>query len=462
MIEEHLQEILNTPPLALDEILSARERRADTQRQLLEEGQGTLICLTLNIAGAVKSAPLFTKAFEEGKSRILTQLRFERAEIGKCIERHERTGDELYLLVDLDLVTAKRRMVEIEEGFALGRLLDIDVMAKGVPKISRQQLGLPPRRCLVCGEMAAACARSRRHDIREILRRTVELIDGYFVGEYADRVAGHACRALLYEVHIAPKPGLVDRENSGAHRDMDEFTFFDSACALYPYFRECAKKGALYREEPEALFALLRMDGKLAEQRMLRATGGVNTHKGAIFSMGIFCAVMGSMMEEGFGESAFAARCKALCRDLLRDFEGLEPKGESFLRRASVPRLRHHRHPWRGGAGVPFGAAGRPARPAGGKRSGQKPQRRCAGCPAAADPGGAGHQYPHPLRPPNVAMGAAASREGTGTGRRPRADAGAGPRLYRVQPKPRRLRRPAGAELVFVFYGPISGWFCPA
>ena len=159
MIEEHLQEILNTPPLALDEILSARERRADTQRQLLEEGQGTLICLTLNIAGAVKSAPLFTKAFEEGKSRILTQLRFERAEIGKCIERHERTGDELYLLFDLDLVTAKRRMVEIEEGFALGRLLDIDVMAKGVPKISRQQLGLPPRRCLVCGEMAAACAR---------------------------------------------------------------------------------------------------------------------------------------------------------------------------------------------------------------------------------------------------------------------------------------------------------------
>ena len=249
------------------------------------------------------------------------------------------------MLVDLDLVTAKRRMVEIEEGFALGRLLDIDVMAKGVPKISRQQLGLPPRRCLVCGEMAAACARSRRHDIKEILRRTVGLIDGYFVGEYADRVAGHACRALLYEVHIAPKPGLVDRENSGAHRDMDEFTFFDSACALYPYFRECAQKGALYRDQPEALFALLRMDGKLAEQRMLRATGGINTHKGAIFSMGIFCAVMGSMMEEGFGESDFAARCKALCRDLLRDFEGLEQKenlsyGERLYRDYGITGIR--------------------------------------------------------------------------------------------------------------------------
>ena len=87
------------------------------------------------------------------------------------------------------------------------------------------------------------------------------------------------------------------------------------------------------------------MDGKLAEQRMLRATGGVNTHKGAIFSMGIFCAVMGSMMEEGFAESAFAARCKALCRDLLRDFEGLEQKenlsyGERLYRDYGITGIR--------------------------------------------------------------------------------------------------------------------------
>ena len=204
------------------------------------------------------------------------------------------------------------------------------------------------------------------------------------------------------------------------------------------------------------------MDGKLAEQRMLRATGGVNTHKGAIFSMGIFCAVMGSMMEEGFGESAFAARCKALCRDLLRDFEGLEQKenisyGERLYRDYGITGIR-------GEAAQGFPSVLQVGLPAlrEGSEAGQKPQRRCAGCPAAADPGGAGHQYPHPLRPPNAAMGAAAGREGTGTGCRPRADAGAGPRLYCAQPKPRRLRRPAGAELVFVFYGPISGWFCPA
>ena len=140
MIEQDLQQILEVPPLSLQEILDARERRAATQQEMLCN-EGTLISFTLNIAGAIKSAPLFSIAFEEGKYRILTQLRFEQAKILRSVERHERTGDELYLLTDLDLVTTKRRMVEIEEGFALGRLFDIDVLAKDVPKISRQQLG---------------------------------------------------------------------------------------------------------------------------------------------------------------------------------------------------------------------------------------------------------------------------------------------------------------------------------
>ncbi len=327
MIEQDLQQILEVPPLSLQEILDARERRAATQQEMLCNA-GTLISFTLNIAGAIKSAPLFSIAFEEGKHRILTQLRFEQAKILRSVERHDRTGDELYLLTDLDLVTTKRRMVEIEEGFALGRLFDIDVLAKDVPKISRQQLGLPPRRCLLCGEMAAACARSRRHSVQQLLRRTVELIDGYRIEEWADKVAGLACRALLYEVHVAPKPGLVDRENSGAHRDMDEFTFLSSASALYPYFRDCATKGALYREKPKELFLLLRMDGKLAEERMLLATGGINTHKGAIFSMGIFCAVLGSFIGQPFDLCVFAQRCKILCEDLLRDFEGLDKKDQ--------------------------------------------------------------------------------------------------------------------------------------
>ena len=153
-------------------------------------------------------------------------------------EVHQPTGDELCLLTDLEPLEVKRLMTQIEEDGALGRLFDIDVMTAESPKISRQQLSLPPRRCLLCEQQAAVCARSQAHDIRQLQSRTVKIICEQLMGRYAEDIASTACRALLYEVHTAPKPGLVDRENSGAHSDMQETTFFDSSCALYPYFRQ--------------------------------------------------------------------------------------------------------------------------------------------------------------------------------------------------------------------------------
>lgn len=93
-----------------------------------------------------------------------------------------------------------------------------------------------------------------------------------------------------------PKPGLVDRRNSGSHTDMDSFTFMSSAAALYPYFEACAKVGreTMDRPAPET-FAALRPLGCEAEGEMLDATGGVNTHKGAVFSIGITCAALGRL-----------------------------------------------------------------------------------------------------------------------------------------------------------------------
>ena len=125
----------------------------------------------------------------------------------------------------------------------------------------------------------------------------------------SQRLALCAQKALLYEVSVTPKPGLVDRAGSGAHRDMDFYSFLDSAAALLPYFERCAACGeeaAERRREqtgrqgqaPEDawlqdLLPALRQYGILAEQAMLRATGGVNTHKGAIFLLGLLTAAAG-------------------------------------------------------------------------------------------------------------------------------------------------------------------------
>lgn len=107
-----------------------------------------------------------------------------------------------------------------------------------------------------------------------------------------------ARKALLEEVYTTPKPGLVDLYSNGAHTDMDVTTFEKSAEALYPYFVRMALQGYLYRCTPEMLFCEIRKTGMDAEQAMYWATKGVNTHKGLIFTLGIFCAAAGRCIYE--------------------------------------------------------------------------------------------------------------------------------------------------------------------
>ena len=106
------------------------------------------------------------------------------------------------------------------------------------------------------------------------------------------RRIGLAATAALYdELALAPKPGLVSFVDSGSHGDMDAGTFLLSLYALRPYFEAIAVLG--WRGEP---FEALQACGIAAEARMLAATGGVNTHRGAVFSLGLLCAAAGAAL----------------------------------------------------------------------------------------------------------------------------------------------------------------------
>ena len=93
---------------------------------------------------------------------------------------------------------------------------------------------------------------------------------------------------------LTPKPGLVDRRNTGAHDDMDRPLFHRSAGALAPYFRQFAARG-MAGASPRELQSL----GRQAEHAMLDATGGVNTHKGALYSFALLLSAMGRCLAEG-------------------------------------------------------------------------------------------------------------------------------------------------------------------
>lgn len=108
------------------------------------------------------------------------------------------------------------------------------------------------------------------------------------------RFFSDACRsALILEVETTPKPGLVDLHDTGSHRDMDCDSFRSSAQAIAPCLGEMARLGYQWQKPLPLLFSGIRSVGVEAERLMFLATGGVNTHKGAIFSMGILAAAAG-------------------------------------------------------------------------------------------------------------------------------------------------------------------------
>lgn len=138
-------------------------------------------------------------------------------------------------------------------------------------------------------------------------------------------VATLAVRAALLEAAAEPKPGLVCPHSSGAHRDMDFDTFVRSALALGPYFGRAhalgwATRGAL----PTGVFPRLRALGLAAERSMFRATGGINTHKGLIFSLSLFCAALGRLSGRKLRAAELCVTAGAFARGIVaRDFAPL-------------------------------------------------------------------------------------------------------------------------------------------
>jgi triphosphoribosyl-dephospho-CoA synthase len=116
-----------------------------------------------------------------------------------------------------------------------------------------------------------------------------------------------ALDALHEELDLSPKPGLVTPRDRGAHADMDHATFAASLRALRGTFGAAARAGMA-----RAPFAALRALGVDAEARMLAATRGVNTHRGAIFTLGLLAAAAGRLAAAG-------ARCEPWAlRDAIR------------------------------------------------------------------------------------------------------------------------------------------------
>lgn len=150
--------------------------------------------------------------------------------------------------------------------------------------------------------------------------------------EFCEFVSNIAIKSILFEVSTSPKPGLVDRYNSGAHKDMDFFTFVRSTSVLGPYFYNCTKAGFYFSgNDYRELLIDIRPIGIKAEKDMFKATGGINTHKGIIFSMGIIAAAAGSLFKESgklyYNYLEIAERTKLISKGITKELENVHNKG---------------------------------------------------------------------------------------------------------------------------------------
>ena len=155
----------------------------------------------------------------------------------------------------------------------------------------------------------------------------------------AAQLGAQAVASLIDEARLSPKPGLVDSRGSGAHGDLNLALMERSAIALQPAFAAMAQAGATAAASTIELRETLGRLGRDAEASMMLATGGINTHRGAIWALGLLAAA--AAIEQGNASAAHPAAIAATAGAIARHADRNAPaftgnKGEQACRAFNV------------------------------------------------------------------------------------------------------------------------------
>ena len=277
----------------LAQVLDAKEKRFERQQRLLHEYGLPLVSLTINMPGAIKDLPVLRRLCEYGVREIS-----RRFPIVASQTLYLPTGPEALLVVRENPEDIKGFAVHLEESHDFGRLLDMDVFDEKGALLSRKNQG-QGRTCFICGNEAAVCMRTTRHGKEDLQQAVYKRIHSFLAWEtrsvspQAEKIGAIGLESMLFEAACTPAPGLVDRVNSGAHRDMDFYTFMASSAALAFSMARCAQAGIFHRGAIQDLLPVLRRIGIEGETSMFEATRGVNTQKGLLFILGILAGAAG-------------------------------------------------------------------------------------------------------------------------------------------------------------------------
>jgi holo-ACP synthase CitX len=293
-------------------LLEAREARQAAIARACS-GARSVIVVSLNIPGAEKRPPGASRLARTAGERLGGEIAAR-----AVFDGIDALGPWAILASPLEPAAAKRAAIEVETSLPAGRLLDLDVYDSAGCQIDRASIGLPARCCLVCTSPAVDCIRVRRHSTEE-------------VGAAARRLLLRVLAAALVggaraELDLTPKPGLVDRLDSGSHPDLSFEDMSRSIDLLQVYFDEL-----LALDDPLDLPASVAA-GRRAERRMVDAVGS-NAHKGYIFLAGlVLLAAEAAAGREGLRSSVSTLARRVLDGRTRPEATGREPSHGDRLR----------------------------------------------------------------------------------------------------------------------------------
>jgi triphosphoribosyl-dephospho-CoA synthase len=265
------------------DFLAARDGRQRELNRILgqvrAEDAASLLSISANVPGCDKHRPgiarLLRGAMDSLQKSIGLKVLFIRRDI---------LGPFHIASSNQRPIDAKRTALLIEAEDPSSRLLDVDVYRPDGSQVDRAGLGLPPRPCLVCAEPARECILLRRHSDPELLVRVDSLLRPFVPSPrriLPELLAANLRMGALRELDLTPKPGLVDRQDSGSHADLSYADMRASVELLPRYFGNILV--CHHEQRPLQDFVQAGID---AERRMTWEIKA-NAHKGFIFLSGL-------------------------------------------------------------------------------------------------------------------------------------------------------------------------------
>lgn len=270
----------------MNDILAAREREIQNLQKVMKE-DNIYLTLKANVPGEVKRTDISAFLIKLARQRVYQTFHVISEEFFDDFDGFYY----IFVIAEKSRLEVKRQAIAIEEADIVGRYIDIDVFQNETKSLSRSDLNIKSRKCFICDNNPYICIRNKAHTLEEIKNKIyTDVID--FIEKKVTKIISES---IFLELNLDPKFGMVTAKSQGSHKNMDYELMKKSIGIITPYLALMVISGFCNGLDDIAL--IIKNIGIKAEQKMLKATGNINTYKGLIFSLGYTASAFGYLLK---------------------------------------------------------------------------------------------------------------------------------------------------------------------